>query len=366
MDACSTSSTTPFARATPRTWSPRRPASRSSTRRSGRGCEPATWSWWGATRGRQDDPALQMARAVARSGGHALFICYEHEETALATRLLALETAGSEDPRRRRPGSRRCSSRGPRAATVGQALAADPSIARASRMRRYADRLTLVRASGAHTDLAGDRRARRVARCRRRPSSGGVRRLPAEGPGVPEPATETEKVTQTVEALKDLALAHHVPVVAVSAVDTAGLEARAYACTTSVARRPSPSRPTSCSCSTTRPRPCRRCTWPTTTTGRKTLSRLGGGVAREEPRRSQPHRPRVPQGLHPLPVRSRGWDRHREARRRASRREQACRRGPGSDMGVRGRPERPGDDGDHVRRPAATAGTIPSSAQPST
>jgi replicative DNA helicase len=41
----------------------------------------------------------------------------------------------------------------------------------------------------------------------------------------PEPSSESEKVTRTVEGLKDLALEHHMPVVLLSAVDAEGMRA---------------------------------------------------------------------------------------------------------------------------------------------
>lgn len=171
--------------------------------------------------------ALQMARNMAASGRHVVYICYEHEETVLTTRLLALETAANGA---NEPSGNRISSLLLRGAEgrhgLAETVAADPLVGDAlKRMQAYADHLTLVRASGAHTGLAeiGDLIADTAAR-----GPGGtafvdyLQKIPVQ----PEPASESEKVTRTVETLKDLALTHHLPVVAISAVDAPGMQAR--------------------------------------------------------------------------------------------------------------------------------------------
>ena len=171
--------------------------------------------------------ALQMAREIALQGGHALFICYEHEESVLATRLLALETAevgGSEQTASRIASLLLRGAEGRQ--SLVETLAADPIVAEAlSRMRSYADRLVLIRASGAHTTL--DQIGILVDAHTTEDTSPVVfvdylQKVPVQ----PEPPTESEKVTRTVEGLKDLALSYHLPVVVISAVDGAGLEAR--------------------------------------------------------------------------------------------------------------------------------------------
>ena len=171
--------------------------------------------------------SLQMAREVARNGDRALYICYEHEEAILATRLLALETsdvAGSEQSANRISSMLLQGAKGHHG--LVETLAADPVVAEGlSRMRAYADRLTLVRASGAHTTLE---QIELLIDAHRREGERLVvfvdylQKIPVQ----PSPPTEAEKVTRTVEGLKDLALAYHVPVIVISAVDGAGLEAR--------------------------------------------------------------------------------------------------------------------------------------------
>lgn len=171
--------------------------------------------------------ALQMARNIVTAGGHALFLCYEHEEAVLTMRLLALEAASGGEH----------AESGQRIAdllllgaeghhSLANAVAREPGLVEAlDRVRSYGERLTLVRASGAHTDMA-----QIDALIRRHVGDGPppaifvdyLQKVPVH----PEPATEAEKVTRTVEQLKDLALSHHAPMVVVSAVDAAGLEAR--------------------------------------------------------------------------------------------------------------------------------------------
>ena len=171
--------------------------------------------------------ALQMARHVAVSGGTALFICYEHEESVLATRLLALESAelgGSEQSAARISALMLQGAQGKHG--LADTLATDPVVGDAlERLRDYADRLTLVRASGAHTglmEIEGLIHHHREAGATPVVFVDYLQKVPVR----PEPDTESEKVTKTVEALKDLALRHHVPIVTISAVDTAGMEAR--------------------------------------------------------------------------------------------------------------------------------------------
>jgi replicative DNA helicase len=171
--------------------------------------------------------ALQWAREVAKGGRTAIFTCYEHEPTTLLVRLLGLE-AGEL---------------GVQADAFTRDLAALLAEGDASRrglevmleqhhggqdalrrVKEYADRLVLVRGSGAHTtieELAG------LVERHRRLDEGAVlfvdylQKIPLQ----PEPPTESEKVTRTVEALKDLALEHHVPVILLSAVDAEGMRA---------------------------------------------------------------------------------------------------------------------------------------------
>ncbi|HVL98861.1 MAG TPA: DnaB-like helicase C-terminal domain-containing protein [Egibacteraceae bacterium] len=171
--------------------------------------------------------ALQMARNMAAAGSTAIYACYEHDEVDLLGRLLLLELgalARREDAvvlDKLRVVVREAA-QGLRSLDVvgeGRALldAARDAIA------DYADRLLLVCASGRHTGVAE------------------LEQLVTEhGNGTaalfvdylqkvavkPDPRDEGEKVTAIAEGLKELALAHDCPVVAVVAADRASLDAR--------------------------------------------------------------------------------------------------------------------------------------------
>lgn len=170
---------------------------------------------------------LQWARNIAAAGGSAIYVCYEHEEADLLVRLLAMEMGelpGTGDPEmeRLRMGIQQAAMSGRHG--LADVLEAEGQARRAyERVEGYADRLWLQRASGAHTGLEEleELLARRT-----------------DGPAVllidylqkvsirPEPADEAEKVTRIAEGLKDLALAHRVPVVCAVASDLEGLRAR--------------------------------------------------------------------------------------------------------------------------------------------
>jgi replicative DNA helicase len=168
--------------------------------------------------------ALQMARQVALSGGHAVFACYEHEPATLLARLIALEAGfGGRDEGLSQTVQAALASGEPGKRGLADILARTAAGSQAlETVRSYEDSLTFVAASGAHTTT--DEFAGLVEQCR----------IPGKRtvlfvdylqkiPLVPEPATEAEKTTRTVEAMKDLALDAHIPVVLLSAIDTAGL-----------------------------------------------------------------------------------------------------------------------------------------------
>ena len=170
--------------------------------------------------------ALQWARNLARNGHKAVFACYEHEPSTLAVRLLALEAGelGGEQTIGR---------------LVEQALVAGDEAGSSLRdilagtelglealeaVEAYADDLVLVRASGSSTTLEQlramvephldeDRTAAMVVDY--------LQKIPLQ----PEPELEAEKVTRTVEGLKDLALDLSIPIVLLSAVDAEGMRA---------------------------------------------------------------------------------------------------------------------------------------------
>jgi replicative DNA helicase len=171
--------------------------------------------------------ALQWARSIARSGSTAVYACYEHEPTTLLVRLLALEAgeASPDDDPFARALSGLMEDGDASGIGLEAVLAKHPGGAEAlRRVKAYADHLVLVRASGAHTLV--DELREIVAR-HQRPGETMVllvdylQKIPLQ----PEPEIEAEKVTRTVEAMKDLALERHIPIVLLSAVDADGLRA---------------------------------------------------------------------------------------------------------------------------------------------
>jgi replicative DNA helicase len=168
--------------------------------------------------------ALQWARHLARTGRRVVFACYEHEASTLLVRLLSLELGElSHDPSF---GSRLERMVATEERGLEEVLASFPRGEEAlAAVRSYADDLLLVRASGAHTTVED------LAAIVADHSSGAgqptvlfidyLQKIPLH----PEPRTEAEKVTRTVEAVKDLALDQHLPVVLLSAVDAEGMRA---------------------------------------------------------------------------------------------------------------------------------------------
>ncbi|MDL2335444.1 MAG: DnaB-like helicase C-terminal domain-containing protein [Chloroflexota bacterium] len=180
--------------------------------------------------------ALQIARNIAQSGqANALYICFEHDEEYLLNRLMALESAlaGPMPPdstKSIRIQDVRREVLGTWMAQGGQDkpdLRGNPRLRPAlDRIARYGQGLFLLRGSHAHTNTANLRRMVEAYR-----ESAPARPLVVfidylqRVPAVPDPPTETERVTNVVAALKDLALGLGVAVVCVVAADKEGLKA---------------------------------------------------------------------------------------------------------------------------------------------
>jgi len=176
--------------------------------------------------------ALQMARNVAASGqANVLYLCFEHDEPYLLNRLIAMESALAhlpqktgaikiQDVRKEIMGSWM-------AEGGGSNLASNPRLRPSlDRIARYGQNLFLLRGSATastvdnirllvqqHRDLSGDRRLLVIVDY--------LQKVPQ----IPEPGTETEKVTFVVNGLKDIALAEEVPMIAIVAADKEGLKA---------------------------------------------------------------------------------------------------------------------------------------------
>jgi replicative DNA helicase len=174
--------------------------------------------------------ALQWARHMACTGHTAVFACYEHDEITLLTRLLACElgetivAAGPVDEirlDRLRDGLRAVSTG---TARVRDVLDSDRLLLEAeARLRAYADRLILVRASGTRTDLA---ELARLVRANSTDRAALFVDYLQKVPVRPEPPEEAERVKRVAEGLKELALGARIAVVAVAAADRLGLTSK--------------------------------------------------------------------------------------------------------------------------------------------
>jgi len=180
--------------------------------------------------------ALQVARNIAQSGqANALYICFEHDEDYLLNRLMAMESALAgtmppapntgvriQDVRREVLGTWMAQE-----GDVTADLRANPRLRPAiDRIGRYGQGLFLMRGSAINTNTSNLRALiegyRRAAPTR--PLVVFVDYL-QRVPAVPDPPTETERVTNVVAALKDLALSLGVAVVCIVAADREGLKA---------------------------------------------------------------------------------------------------------------------------------------------
>jgi replicative DNA helicase len=174
--------------------------------------------------------ALQWARSMARSGVVAVYVCFEHDDVTLVTRLLsgelgdavAAELGGSGIRHDELQARLRDVAAG--SITLRQALESDPLLQQAhARLATYADRLVLVTGSGAHTDVNAIRDLTREFEGQ--PVAlfvDYVQKVPA----FPTVAREGERVGRVIEGLKQLALDQKVAVIAIAAADQAGLDAR--------------------------------------------------------------------------------------------------------------------------------------------
>ncbi len=168
---------------------------------------------------------MQVARNVARAGRAAVVFSFEHDLQTLLVRVVALEAGllGGPDA----PGTNqvRQSFEGNdgRTGSLAERLGHTEGGAEAlGVVQEYADRLVLHRSAGARTDLTAIREAvEKVSAELGQPPLVVVDYLQkVHAPGA---ADEAERVTAVVEGLKDLALDHDVPILAVVASDKEGI-----------------------------------------------------------------------------------------------------------------------------------------------
>jgi replicative DNA helicase len=182
--------------------------------------------------------ALQVARNIAQSSqANVLYVCFEHDEEYLLSRLMAMESALAgamppssnssikiQDVRREVLGT--WLAQGSEAGESAD-LRANPRLRTAlDRIGRYGHGLFLLRGSHSATTVANLRRLVEAYRrdAPHRPLVVMVDYL-QRVPVFPDPPSEAEKVTTVVAGLKDLSLSLGVAMISIVAADKEGLKA---------------------------------------------------------------------------------------------------------------------------------------------
>ena len=167
---------------------------------------------------------LQVARNIARQGRPVVYFCYEHDQTTMLIRLVALEAgliAGMEAPSINR---------------IRWTFEASDGLGRGLRERladtqggaegldivqEYAERLSIHRSSGSSTTL--DEIKRVIVDVKERHGTAPfvvidyLQKIPMPGLG------EDERITAVVEGVKDMTLDYDVPALCVVASDKEGI-----------------------------------------------------------------------------------------------------------------------------------------------
>jgi len=165
--------------------------------------------------------ALQAARSVCADGGSAVVVCYEHTPAQLLERLVVMEAAlaaGTRAPSQEEV-RRRLARGGQDLLTALADLPGAPDGL--GRIEEYGRRLHLVPARG---DVTGMAEIADAARLPGEPALLVVDYL--QKVAVPDVDDEDVRVARIATGLKDLALELAAPVLAVTAVDRTGLDAR--------------------------------------------------------------------------------------------------------------------------------------------
>lgn len=185
---------------------------------------------------------LQIARNIAsRPDQFAFYLSYEHTETHLMHRLLCLESVNPPDMDLNRnirlrdlyqiivsQRAKDFMGRPGGAGSLQEILRENPKTAPAlSRMTRYSDRLIMLKASPATTNL----RSIKEMTSRLCDVTGGnvtlfVDYLQKVAVHPERPRDENDKVTIIVEGLKDIALSLDIPVFSIVAADREGLKSK--------------------------------------------------------------------------------------------------------------------------------------------
>ena len=169
---------------------------------------------------------LQWARNIAFNGFSTAYVCYEHDEEALASRLLAVEVGevkSAEQGVRTGPTLSVIQDVSLAEKRLGDLVDTDPLLRNAlEHMSQYSDELTLVRASGTTT---GVDELRKVAM---EIGPGGTLFVDylQKVPMGDHSWTDSERSIRQAEELKELAMEYDVAVVAVTAAEASGLNVR--------------------------------------------------------------------------------------------------------------------------------------------
>ena len=167
---------------------------------------------------------LQWARNLARNGHRVVFACYEHDEATLLGRLIRLELGDLPTKDRLGEGGRAARSTLNKLdagdINLGEAIEEAPILVEPeSQLRSYAERLWLVRASGAETTL--EELGALVDEETDVLFVDYVQKVPLAGGN----GAERERITIVAQGLKELAMSTNTAVVAVAAANVEGLEA---------------------------------------------------------------------------------------------------------------------------------------------
>ena len=180
--------------------------------------------------------ALQMARNVAASGqAFVLYVNFEHDDADMLNRLIAMESVLPHLPNTK-PSTGAIKITDVRSevirswARLGEEqldLSTNPRLRPAiERIARYGTNLYLLRGSATASTVENLRELIK----QHREQSGEQRILLIvdylqKVPQIPEPPSESEKVTYVVQGLKDIALSEKIPTIAIVAADKEGLKA---------------------------------------------------------------------------------------------------------------------------------------------
>jgi replicative DNA helicase len=170
--------------------------------------------------------ALQVGRNMARAGRPVAYFCFEHDPQSLLERLVALEAGevGGFDAPDLRHVRTAFEAHDRRQLDLSHRLDEHKGGAEAiNRVREYADHYHLHRSSGRSTSV--ELITEVVEEVRESTGSTPIVIVDyLQKMHVPQGSPiEDERITVAVEGLKDLALDHHVPVLAVSAGDKEGI-----------------------------------------------------------------------------------------------------------------------------------------------